>query len=113
MSILSECKSIMESLSLPVESGSYHGNAPQQYTVLIPLSDTFSLYSDNKPNCNIEEVRISLYSKTNYLTLKNRILKALLAMDFTITNKCYVEYEAESGYHHYVIDVQKHYEWEE
>ena len=88
-------------------------NAPEQYTVLIPLSDTFSLYGDNIPACNIEEVRISLYSKTNYLTLKNRILNALLDADFTITNKRYVEYEAESGYHHYVIDVQKHYEWEE
>ena len=113
MSILSECKSILDSLSLPVESGIFHDAAPNQYAVLVPLSDTFSLYSDNLPCLNIEEVRISLYSKENFLTLKTHILKALISADFTITDKRYLEYESESGYHHYAIDVAKYYEWEE
>lgn len=44
---------------------------------------------------------------------KNRIVKTLLAQDFTITDRRYVGYETENGYHHYVVDVAKHYEMEE
>jgi len=41
------------------------------------------------------------------------MVRLLLADDFTITERRYIGYETETGYHHYVVDVAKHYEMEE
>ena len=61
----------------------------------------------------MQEARISLYAQGNYMKDKNTIVKTLLAHDFTITDRRYVGYETENGYHHYAVDVAKHYEMEE
>ena len=53
---------------------------------------------------------MSLYSQGNYMKDKNAIVKALLAHDFTITDRRYIGYETETGYHHYNVDVAKFYE---
>ena len=61
----------------------------------------------------MQEARLSLYSQGNYIKEKNRLVKALLADDFTITDRRYIGYESETGYHHFAVDVAKHYEMEE
>ena len=38
-----------------------------------------------------------------------KILFSLFNQDFTITEKRYIEHEDDTGYHHYAIDVAKHY----
>ena len=81
--------------------------------MVTPLADTFPLHADNRPQCEIQEVRLSLFSKGNYLGRKNEIVRALLAADFTITSRLYVGHEADTGYHHYAIDVAKNYEFQE
>ena len=45
--------------------------------------------------------------------MKKAVVNALLAADFTITARQYIGFENESGYHHYAVDVAKHYELEE
>ena len=45
--------------------------------------------------------------------MKNQITHALLQADFTITDRRYLGHEDTTGYHHYAIDVAKHYELEE
>jgi len=40
-------------------------------------------------------------------------VRALLSSDITITARQYIGFEAESGYHHYNIDVAHYYEMEE
>ena len=45
--------------------------------------------------------------------LANQIVKKLLNAEFTITDRRYIGYETETGYHHYVVDAAKHYEMEE
>ena len=47
------------------------------------------------------------------MQLKKKIVKGLLNNNFTITDKRYVEYENDTGFHHYNIDVAKYYEMEE
>ena len=47
------------------------------------------------------------------MQLKKRIVNGLLNNNFTITDKRYVEYENDTGFHHYNIDVAKYYEMEE
>ena len=39
-------------------------------------------------------------------------VKALLEADFTVTDRRYLGFDSETGYHHYVIDAAKYYEWE-
>ena len=81
--------------------------------MVVPLSDTFDLHADNTPGVDVQEARLSLYSQGNYIAAKNAVVRSLLAADFTITARQYIGFETETGYHHYNVDVAKHYEMEE
>ena len=109
MSLLSEVKTILEEMSVPVETGVFSKTPPERYVVLTPLSDAFVLYSDNVPEEDVEEVRISLFDKGNYLALKRRLTSSLTSSEITITDRRYVGHENDTGYHHYAIDVAKNY----
>ena len=113
MSVLAECKTLIEHLSIPVETGVFEGTAPETYVVIVPLTDTFELHADNSPGFDVQEARLSLFSKGNYTKSKNSIVRSLLASDFTITDRRYIERENDTGYHHYAIDVAKIYELED
>jgi len=113
MSILSELNTLLETANIPVETGVFSGVPPDEYLVLTPLTDTFAVYGDNKPLADINEVRISLFSKNNYLQRKNQLVRMLLQADFVITDRRYIGHEDDTGYHHYAIDVAKEYETEE
>jgi hypothetical protein len=113
MSILSELNTLFETANIPVETGVFSGVPPDEYLVLTPLTDTFAVYGDNRPLADINEVRISLFSKNNYLQRKNQLVRMLLQADFVITDRRYIGHEDDTGYHHYAIDVAKYYELEE
>ena len=113
MSILSELNTLFEAANIPVETGVFSGVAPDEYLVLTPLTDTFAVYGDNKPLADVSEVRISLFSKNNYLQRKNQLVRMLLQADFVITDRRYIGHEDDTGYHHYAIDVAKNYELED
>ena len=113
MSLLENLNSILSELDIEIETGTFSGIAPDQYLVLIPIISSYDLYADNKPQKDIEEIRISIYSKGNYLTLKKKIEKKLINSDITITDRRYNGYEKDTGYHHYTIDVAKDYDVEE
>lgn len=113
MTILSELNTLFNSLSIQSETGKLSDKATNEYVVLVPISDNFSLFCDDKPKYETSEVRLSIFTKGNYMQLKKKIVKALLQNNFTITDKRYVEFENDTGYHHYNIDVAKYYETEE
>ena len=113
MSILSDINMALTPLNVPVETGVFSDEAPDEYVVITPLSDSFNLHADDEPGLETQEARISLFSKGNYMNLKRQIAKALLLNDFTITDRRYLGHEDDTGYHHYAIDVAKLYELEE
>ena len=104
MSVLADLNNLLMPI-LPVETGIFSGIPPDEYLVLTPMTDEFALFGDNNPLFEISEVRISLFSKGNYLQRKRQITQVLLNADFTITDRRYVGYETDTGYHHYAIDV--------
>lgn len=113
MSLLSELNTIAEGCGVPVETGVFSDAAPGTYLVLTPLSDSFDLHADNRPGIDTQEVRLSLFCKENYMKIKNRLVKAALNADMTITDRRYIGFETDTGYHHYAIGVAKSYVWEE
>lgn len=113
MSLLSELKNIAAECSIPVETGVFSGKPPDEYVVIIPMAETFELHADDVPGWEIQEARLSLFSKGNYMKAKNAIVRRLLAADFSITDRRYIEREDDTGYHHYAIDVAKLYGLEE
>ena len=113
MSILADIQSALSLLDIPIETGIFSDVAPDKYMVVTPLSDSFELYADNAPGFDVQEARISLYAKGNYTTEKNTIVRALLDSELSITDRRYVGYETDTGYHHYAVDVAKHYELED
>ena len=112
MSILEELNILLSSV-LPVETGVFSGVPPDEYLVLTPMTDEFVLFGDDRPLVDVSEVRISLFSKGNYMTRKGQVTAVLLDAGFTITYRVYVGHEDDTNYHHYTIDVSKHYEMEE
>ena len=112
MSILQELNALLSPI-LPVETGIFSGIAPDEYLVLTPMTDEFALFGDNSPLIDVSEVRISLFSKGNYINRKNQIIAALLGAELTITDRRYIGHEDDTGYHHYAIDVAKNYRLEE
>ncbi len=113
MSLLSELNTIAESCAIPVETGVFTDPAPDTYLVLTPLADTFDLHADNCPGIDTQVVRLSLFTKGSYTKLKNRLVRTLFGADFYITDRRYIGFETDTGYHHYAIDVAKSYVWEE
>lgn len=112
MSLLSDLQIIAEHCGVPVETGVFSGKAPDTYLVLTPMSDGFELHADNTPGCETQEARLSLYSKGSYTKVKNAIVRTLLGADFYITDRRYIGFETDTGYHHYAIDVAKIYDLE-
>ena len=113
MNILEELNTLLTAIPIPVETGVFSGLAPDEYVVILPLSDVFEVHEDNRPGCDELEARISLFSKSNYLERKRQITTALLNDDFTVTERRYIGHEDDTGYHHYAIDVAKNYGMEE
>ena len=111
MSALAELAALLSVLSIPAETGVFKGKAPDEYVVVTPLTDTYGLCADDCPLYELQEARLSLFSKNNYTQRKNQIVKALLAGDFTITDRTYIDFEED--YHQFEIDVAKTFEIEE
>jgi len=109
VSALSEIKTILTDLNIPTETGLFSPASPSTYAVLVPLTDSFMLHGDDFPGVDVQEIRISLFSKNSYTTVKNSIVSALLATGFAVTERMYVGYEPDTGYHHYAVDAAKHY----
>ena len=112
MNALSEIGEILTSAKVPWQTGAYTAPAPDQYVVLVPLSDTFDIMADNRPQFDVQAVRLSVFSKGNYNLIKNQLVRILLDADFFLSDRRYLDYDNETGYHQYVLDVEKHYEME-
>lgn len=113
MSLLSELKDIVENCGVKIETGVFSDTPPDEYIVLTPLADSFEMHCDNLPEYEIQEVRISIFSKGNYTALKRKLVTAILKADITITDRWYIVHEDDTGYHHYAVDTAKSYEMEE
>lgn len=113
MNILEDINEVLKALGIPIETGVFKSEAPDTYIVLVPLEDAFPLNADNMPLTDVQEVRITLFSKGNYIKLKNRIIRKLLSRDFCVTGRRYNGYDTGAGYHQYTIDVAKNYELED
>lgn len=113
MSLLSELNTLANTVGIRIETGVFSDTPPDEYGVLTPMADAFELHADNAPGMEIQEVRISLFTKGSYTAMKNKMVRALLAEEITITDRRYIGHEDDTGYHHYAIDVAKSYETEE
>jgi len=112
MNILSDLHMAMSALNIPVETGVFSDTAPEEYLVITPLNELF-VFADNSPYQEIQQARLSLFTKGNYITLKNNVVRQLLDTDFTISERRYIGREDDTGYHHFAIDVEKEYTTQE
>ena len=110
--ILYELTPIFEELEIPIETGIMSGRPLDTYAVLTPMSERFDVFADNRPQIETQEVRISLFTRKNYIRIKNQLVKCLIQADFTILERRYIDYENDTKYHHYAIDVEKEYYYE-
>ena len=57
MNILEELNSVLGGLGLPLETGVFSGKAPDEYLVIVPISDGFGYHADNTPHEDVQEAR--------------------------------------------------------
>ena len=107
MSILEELNLIVMSAGLPVETGVFSGTAPDEYVVITPISEHFALFSDDTPGMNIEEARLSLFSKKNYTQKKDLLVRMLLTAGFVVTDRRFIGREDDTNYFLAAIDIAK------
>ena len=62
MSLLSEIKAAVTGCGLPVETGVFSDEPPEEYVVVTPLADTYELHADNLPEYETQEARLSLFT---------------------------------------------------
>ena len=113
MNLLTDIQTLLASLSVPIETGFFTDEAPDTYLVVVPMIDNFDIYADNFPQVDVQEARISIYSKSNYKQLKRQIINIFLSAEYTITGRQFIGYEADTGYYHYNVDVANYYETED
>ena len=111
MTILEEINHLLISVDVPVETGVFTDEAPETYVVITPLSDVFDLNADDAPGVDVQEVRLSIFTKGSYTQVKKRIVRLLLREGFTITDRRYIGFETDTRYHHYAVDTAKAYEY--
>lgn len=105
MSLLEDLNVVLGPVGIPIETGVFSGVPPDEYLVITPMVDTFEVFADNRPHHEIQEARLSLFSKGNYTARKDQVVKALLDADITVTDRWYIGHEDDTGFHHYAIDV--------
>ena len=125
MNILSDVNLLLSRLSIPVETGSMKQATSDKYIVLVPLADSYPVSADNLPIADVQELRITIFSKENYIKLEENLRELYseeeilsnklqnVSNDFCITERKYNGYDADTGYYQYTIDVAKNYEIEE
>jgi hypothetical protein len=112
--LLSELNELIKGLDLHVVTG-VHGadlfDIPDKnaYAVLIPMDYTLNEYADDAPCEELQEVRISLFHRDDFMKIMRRLTVALLEAGLNITDRRYIGWERGERYHHYVIDVSKSY----
>lgn len=110
--LLEQVTAIADHVGLPIAVGLYTDSpAPATYLVATPMSDLFDVFADNTPGVEIEEVRLAVFTTANYLPVRDRLTRALLDAGLTVTARRYVGFEADTGYHHYAIDVASHHQY--
>lgn len=75
-----------------------------RFIVIVPENDDIT-YADDKPLDFTENAALQLYCKGNYLSFRDEVTNALISADITISSRRYLEYEQDTGYHHYIIEV--------
>lgn len=104
--LLERITAVADQLGLPIAVGLYTATPlPDTYLVATPLADVFS---DNQPGVEVEEVRLSLFTKGNYLAERDRLTTAFLNAGLVITARRYVGFEPDTGFHHYGVDLAAH-----
>ena len=49
MSLLSEIHDILRPVGIPVETGVFSDKAPDEYIVVVPLTENYDYFADNQP----------------------------------------------------------------
>jgi hypothetical protein len=107
MSLLSEVCATLDSLCIQHETGAFIDNPPDTFAVLTPMSDDWSVIGDSRPLDEIQNLRISLFTKGNYLADVRRIVFALLDAEIVVSDRRYVGREDDSGYSNFAVDCLK------
>ena len=113
VSLLSDLVGLFDELGIPCETAALTDKAPDTYVALTPIQDYYSVEGDDIPLDEVQEIRISLFTRGNYRALKRSIEKACIAAGLCITGRRYVGREDDTKYFHYAIDVANSYSLEQ
>lgn len=94
-------------LSVTTAENPQENSNADTFGVIVPVEDAIPLWADNLPLHESEEVYLEIYTKGNYLALRDKVTARLIAADITIASRRYVQFEQDTRYHHYTFDLKK------
>ena len=89
------------------------GKLPDSFLVINPQYEEFALHADDKPDFWKSTVELALFTKGNYLPLRDKLTRLLVKAEITITERRYIEMETDTGYHHYIFGLESIQNYEE
>lgn len=93
---------------LPTERGVYTGkDKPKQYCTFVKILGGAAIRADDVQQVGQTTYRVTLYSKTDFEALLQRIIETLEAAGYYINSQDGENYETETGYWQVPITIQK------
>ena len=77
MNALSEIGEILTAAKIAWQTGAYTDSAPDSYVALVPLSDTFDIIADNRPQFDVQAEQKKILHRKNK-TAKMRLFQSLI-----------------------------------
>lgn len=96
---------ILKKTKIPFDRNIYTGK-DEQYITWNIYSTRFSIYKDDKASETIGYITINIYSKVNYIEIKNKLLSLINnSEDFILLDIENEDFEKETGYYHCPINI--------
>ena len=110
--LLAELKPVVCATDVPLRTGFYRidEKSPATYVIMLPTSETYEFYADDRPYAETQEVTLLIFSKGDSTALRTRLAKDLFRAGFTVSGRRFDGYDSVTEYYQYSIVVSKCYE---
>ncbi len=103
MTLIQKLDKTLSELDITFYPGYYQGDG-EDYGIYEGITESPELSADNETQITICECNVHLFAKNKQSRKKKKLLELLKNNDFTISN-IYEQYELETNYTHYIVEV--------
>lgn len=104
MTIIQRLDTILNDMGIVFYPG-YHEGDGDDYGVYEGMTDSPDIFADNQSQVTICACNVHLFVKEEKVRKKRKLLRLLRSADICVGD-IYEQYEAETGYTHYIVELE-------